>query len=156
MSTATQQPDPTPAARPAGTIDPARASYLHGFTDDAQRGHHTLRYLGNGATYEVSGYADGSGATCTCPSYSHSSRTPRTCKHCLNFVSLLEHTEYERQAARKTHELQLDESFFTNQPTLSPDERLALNAIRQVLRARGVRSLGAARRGRQAAEELAV
>lgn len=144
----------TRRATPA-TVDPARASYLRSEHDEA-RGMtlHTLSYLGNGATYEVAAYADGSDASCTCPSFTHSTRRPKWCKHCDHFIAMLEQVEYERQAGRKTWELQADERWFMGQDNLGADQRRAINAIRAVLRARGVRSLAAVARGRQAASEL--
>lgn len=146
MSTATKQPP---------TADPARATYVRGHTDEARNlGYHVLSYLGNGQTYTVEGYADGTDATCTCPSFTHSTRRPKSCKHTNILIEMLEATEFERQAGRQTWELQQDEHWFMRQPRIGVDERRALNAIRAVLRARGVRSLAAVAKGRAAVDEL--
>lgn len=143
------------ATKAPTTVDPARATYAHGYTDDARNmAHHTLSYIGASGTYEVSGYADGSAAHCTCPSYTHSTRRPQFCKHGEAFVAMLEHVEQQRQAERTTWELQRDETWFGHQDTLNPDQRRAMNAIRAVLRSRGVRSIGAAAKGRAALDDL--
>lgn len=143
------------ATKTTGVVDAARASYVTGHTDEARNlGYHVLSYLGNGKTYEVKGYADGSEGACSCDSYQFSRRTPKQCKHTIFLVELLEATEYERQAGRQTWEIQQDEMWFMRRDNLNPDERRALNAIRHVLRARGVRSLAAVARGRSATEEL--
>jgi hypothetical protein len=146
MSTATQQPT---------TIDPARAAFLSGeFSEERQMTRWALTYAGTEETHTVTGWSDATECSCSCRGYQYSRRSPAQCRHTISFSLLLDHVERERQAARTTSELRADDAWFSGYDSYTVDERRAVNAIRAELRKRGVKSLVAARKAREASADL--